>query len=90
MNDLQSNHYLHGAGIAGLLYLITKNVPVSLATGAGASWYMSRYGHSFPSFEQRKPDHKAPTPSPAYNHTHIALERKDGFNNWLGYMGMTN
>lgn len=90
MNDLRTNHYLHGVGIAGLLYLITKNAPLSIGTGAAAGFYMTRYGHSFPSFEQRKPDHKAPTPTPAFLHSHIALEKKDGFNDWMSFMGTTS
>ena len=89
MKSLSNNHMVHGLAIGSILYLITKNTPLSLGVGVGSSWYMSKYGHSFPSFEQRKPDHKVSLnnansqTSAAYLHSHIALEKKDSFGNWM-------
>ena len=74
--DLKSNHYLHGLGIAGILYLFTRNIPASAAGGIAAGIYMQHFGHSLPTMEARKPDRKAPTP-----HQHHDLrEHNHNFN----------
>jgi hypothetical protein len=75
---------VHGLAIGSILYLITKNAPVSIGVGAGAGFYMTRYGHSLPNMTERKPDRTAPHPNvAAFNHTHIALTKKDSFDNWM-------
>ena len=46
--NLQTSHEIHGLGLGVVLFLISKNLPVSVAIGLGAFAYMSKYGHNFP------------------------------------------
>ena len=66
--DLKNNHALHGALAGVVVYALTKKPLPSLAVGAGAYLYMSKYGHQLPGTlqEQRDTAHLSP-PASAYS-----------------------
>ena len=46
--DIKNQHALHGALAGVVVYALTKKPLPSLAVGAGAYLYMSKYGHALP------------------------------------------
>ncbi len=46
--NFKTSHGIHGLGLGVVLYLISKNLPVSVVLGLGAYAYMAKYGHSLP------------------------------------------
>ena len=45
MKTIQDNHSVHGLGLGVVIYLLTKNIGLSVILGGGAYAWMRRFNH---------------------------------------------